>query len=467
MREIKLNDNTGSVVVYDTGGPYSSKDYIEKEELTKIREDWYKGRKDLVRNKFHEAKPKKDITQLYYARRRIITPEMEYVAIRENQQIEALGLKSFITPEFVRKEIAARHAVIPANINHTELEPMIIGRKFLVKVNGNYPLFPDEDIKEIRNNIIEFCRVGTDALSISPREEIIQNSNIILRNSPLPIGCNPLIDAWRSVDCDISRLSWKVFEEILTEEAKLGVDFVTLHPGFLRNHQELASKRLCNKMSLSAMILSEWMKTHGEENFIFTNFERICTILKKYDITLSLGSALRATSIYDANDGSQLSEWKVISILLTKECTESLQIFTEGPSQQTLERVNENIKEHLYQCKNLPFFTIQPQTTDICEGYEEIAAAIGAAQSAWHGASMLSMEMRDRKLDNGRINKNICALKIAAHSADLAKGHPGSQIRDNALVKARSEERIKDVVNLSLDPHGAAKSLKSKKDKKI
>ena len=498
MRKIKLSEtvlvdengekntkNNNPVVVYDTSGPYSDpKVCIDLTEgLPRFRDAWYKRRKDIVRPKGdksidktsqvkesstvfpkkhqpYKGKEGKIITQLYYAKRRIITQEMEYVAIRENQQVEALGLKSYITPEFVRKEIAAGRAVIPANVNHPEAEPMIIGRKFLVKVNANIDIPKSiSSIEDIIEKVIWSCKWGSDTLTETSNGNDLQNTREwLIRNTPVPYSTVPLYQALDKVNGEISKLTWAIYRETLIEQAEQGVDCFNIHAGLLRRFVDMTNTRLTGIASPEGSILAEWMQIHDKENFLYTHFEDICDILNSYDITLSIGNGLRPGSIYDANDSSQFAELQTIGKLTKVAWSHYVQVIVEGQGHVPMNKIKENIKEQQYACHDVPFYTLGPLTTDLAPGYDHIAAAIGAAQVAWNGISMLCSITPKFYLgipNKEDIRNSIIAFKIAAHAADIAKEHPGAQVRDNALSKARVDNRWKDVCHLSLDPERA------------
>ncbi len=449
------------VILYDTTGPFSDPK-IEINPLIgipRIKEEWNIRRKDQIKNNnAYVAKNGKNITQLYYAKRRIITPEMEYVAIRENQQIEELGLKSHITPDFVRKEIAAGRAVIPSNINHPEAEPMIIGKNFLVKVAskmtyGREVFIPENEVEKI----IWRCKWGADLLIENENDAHLSNTrNLILRNSPIPYCTVPLFDALKQCE-STDKLSWVLFRDVLINQAEQGVDCFVIHAGLLKMHLKETDVRLSGIAEPAGIFLRNWMKTNNKENFLYTHFTDICEIVKQYDITLILGSALRPASIYDANDKALYSELRVLGELAAKAKEHFIQVIIEGAGHTPLNKIKENIKEQQYICQQSPFYTSFPVSTDIAPGHEHISSAIGAAQIAWQGVSLISDQ--SASTDKETVKDRIIAHKIAAHSADLAKGHPGSQVRDNALSKALFDGRWKDVCNLSLDPVKAAKSF--------
>ncbi len=506
MRKIKLMDSVtvdkngkkthkknSPVIVYDTSGPYSDpKHTVNIEEgLPRIREEWYGKRKDMVEltelsseyGRLRQADPSLDsirfprlhlpykakdgkcITQMYYAKRRIITPEMEYVAIRENQQIEALGLKSYITPEFVRKEVAAGRAIIPANINHPEAEPMIIGKRFLVKINtniGNSALSSgiDEEIEKA----IWSCKWGGDTLmDLSTGNNIHETREWIIRNCPVPMGTVPIYQTLEKVDGRIEDLSWDLYRDTLIEQCEQGVDYFTIHAGLLKSYIEMTLTRLTGIVSRGGSIMAKWMQIHNKENFLFTHFAEICEILKAYDVAVSIGDGLRPGSIYDANDQAQFSELYTMGQLTKVAWDQYVQVIIEGPGHVPMNKIHENMKEQQYACHGAPFYTLGPLTTDIAPGYDHITSAIGAAQIAWQGTAMICYVTPKEHLglpNKEDVRNGVIAYKIAAHAADLAKGHPGGQVRDNALSKARADFRWKDQFHLALDPDRALQYYK-------
>ena len=488
-----VHKKNNPVIVYDTSGPYSDHKFTvnTQQGIPRIREAWYEGRKDLVRldtltsdygrarladpslasvcfpvqHLPYRAKPGKNITQMYYAKRRVVTPEMEYVAIRENQQIEALGLKSYITPEFVRKEVAAGRAIIPANINHPEAEPMIIGRRFLVKINtniGNSALSSgiDEEIEKA----IWSCKWGGDTLmDLSTGDHIHETREWIIRNCPVPMGTVPIYQALEKVNGRVEDLTWEIYRDTLIEQAEQGVDYFTIHAGLLHKYIDLTQTRLTGIVSRGGSIMAQWMQLHGEENFLYTHFAEICEILKQYDIAVSIGDGLRPGSIYDANDAAQFAELHTMGELTRVAWDQFVQVIIEGPGHVPLNKIHENMKEQQYACHNAPFYTLGPLTTDVAPGYDHITSAIGAAQIAWQGTAMICYVTPKEHLglpNKEDVRAGVVAYKIAAHAADLAKGHPGAQVRDNALSKARFEFRWKDQFNLSLDPDRALQYYK-------
>ena len=506
MRKIKLLDTVtldkngekvfkknNPVVVYDTSGPYSDpKIQINiNEGLPRLREEWYSKRKDLIQldgltsqygrerlanpeldairfPKQHlpyKAKAGKNITQMYYAKKRIITPEMEYVAIRENQQIEAMGVKSYITPDFVRKEVAAGRAIIPANINHPEAEPMIIGKRFLVKINtniGNSAL--SSGISEEIEKAVWSCKWGGDTLmDLSTGDNIHETREWIIRNCPVPVGTVPIYQTLEKVDGRVEELSWELYRDTLIEQAEQGVDYFTIHAGLLKEHAGLAQNRLTGIVSRGGSIMAKWMEIHNEQNFLYTHFAEICEILKEYDVAVSLGDGLRPGSIYDANDAAQFAELHTLGELTKVAWDQFVQVIIEGPGHVPMNKIHENMKEQVYACHGAPFYTLGPLTTDIAPGYDHITSAIGAAQIAWQGTAMICYVTPKEHLglpNKEDVRNGVVAYKIAAHAADLAKGHPGAQVRDNALSKARFDFRWKDQFNLSLDPERALQYYK-------
>ena len=504
MRKIRLQDSVTTdssgveiskrnkpVIVYDTSGPFSDpKTNIDiRGGIPRIREEWCGKRRDIeqlvepssvyvrsrmddgspdavrfpVRHLPYRAKEGRNITQMYYAKRRVVTPEMEYVAIRENRQIEALGLKSYITPDFVRKEIAAGRAVIPTNINHPEAEPMIIGRKFLVKVNTNIGS-PSSDIYEEIEKAVWSCKWGGDTLmDLSTGGNILERREWIVRNCPVPVGTVPIYEALDRVGGKVEALCWDVFRDTLIEQAEQGVDFFTIHAAMLRHHIELTATRLSGIVSHGGSIMARWMQTHHEENFLYTHFADICDIVSRYDAALSIGEGLRPGSVYDANDDAQFAEMQTMGNLVRTAWERFVQVMVEGPGHIPMNKIHEGVKEQQYACHGAPFYTIGPLTTDIAPGYDHIAAAIGAAETASHGTSMICCITPKEYIglpDKEDIRRGVVACKTAAHAADIAKGHPGAQVRDNALSKARTEHRWDDQFSLSLDPERALQYYK-------
>lgn len=481
------------VVIYDTSGPFSDP-LVEidlRKGIPRLREPWIRKRGDveelpsvtslygqqrasdplLDHLRFQHicrpfrAKSGKEITQMFYARQGIITPEMEYVAIRENQMIETLGLKTHITPEFVREEIAAGRAIIPANINHPEAEPMIIGTNFLVKLNtniGNSAML--SDIEQEVEKAVWSCKWGGDTLmDLSTGANIHETREWIIRNCPVPIGTVPIYQALEKVSGNVEDLSWEIYKDTLIEQCEQGVDYFTIHAGVLRAHESLLKGRLTGIVSRGGSILSKWCKIHQQENFLYTHFNEICQILKAYDVAVSLGDGMRPGSIHDANDALQFAELSVLGELTLKAWQQNVQVIIEGPGHVPMHKIQENMELQKKVCHGAPFYTLGPLTTDIAPGYDHITSAIGAAQIAWLGTAMICYVTPKEHLglpNREDVRNGVIAYKIAAHAADLAKGHPGAQVRDNALSKARFDFRWKDQFNLSLDPERALEYYK-------
>lgn len=497
MRRIKLTPTVKSingesvvmenqpVCVYDTSGAYTDPNIIINinEGLPRIREKWIAERSDLevlpsISSQYgneralnqdldkirfahqylpRRAKNGRKITQMALAKMGIITPEMEYVAIRENMDCEALGVKSHITPEFVREEVASGRAVIPANINHPESEPMIIGRNFAVKLNtniGNSAL--SSGIEEEVNKAVWSCYWGGDTLmDLSTGDNIHETREWIVRNCPVPVGTVPIYQALEKVDGDVAALSWELYRDTLIEQAEQGVDYFTIHAGVLRAHAELIGERLTGIVSRGGSIITQWCVMHNKENFLYTHFDEICDILAKYDVAVSLGDGLRPGSIHDANDRSQFMELDVLGELTQIAWSHNVQVLIEGPGHVPMHKIAENMDRQVEKCHKAPFYTLGPLTTDIAPGYDHITSAIGAAQIAWLGTAMICYVTPKEHLalpNLEDVRNGVIAYKIAAHAADLAKGHPGAQVRDDAMSKARFEFRWKDQFNLSLDP---------------
>ena len=497
MRRIKLTPTVKSingdsvvlenqpVCVYDTSGAYTDPNIIINinEGLPRIREKWIAERSDLevlpsISSQYgneralnqdldkirfaHQYLPRRakngcKITQMALAKMGIITPEMEYVAIRENMDCEALGVKSHITPEFVREEVASGRAVIPANINHPESEPMIIGRNFAVKLNtniGNSAL--SSGIEEEVNKAVWSCYWGGDTLmDLSTGDNIHETREWIVRNCPVPVGTVPIYQALEKVDGDVAALSWELYRDTLIEQAEQGVDYFTIHAGVLRAHAELIGERLTGIVSRGGSIMTQWCVMHNKENFLYTHFDEICEILAKYDVAVSLGDGLRPGSIHDANDRSQFMELDVLGELTQIAWSHNVQVLIEGPGHVPMHKIAENMDRQVEKCHEAPFYTLGPLTTDIAPGYDHITSAIGAAQIAWLGTAMICYVTPKEHLalpNLEDVRNGVIAYKIAAHAADLAKGHPGAQVRDDAMSKARFEFRWKDQFNLSLDP---------------
>ncbi|KAB8043054.1 phosphomethylpyrimidine synthase ThiC [Janthinobacterium aquaticum] len=525
MREISQSDTQASfggeknppIYVYDTSGPYTDPDVAIdiRSGLATPRLDWIRERGDTeelsgptsdygrarladaklaelrfnLQRKPRRALPGKNVTQMHYARQGIITPEMEFVAIRENmrrqqylQQLREAGAmgarladvmgrqhpgQSFgasipleITPEFVREEIARGRAIIPANINHPESEPMIIGRNFLVKINANIgnSAVTSSIGEEVEKMTWAIRWGGDNVMDLSTGKHIHETREWIVRNSPVPIGTVPIYQALEKVNGKAEDLTWEIYRDTLIEQAEQGVDYFTIHAGVLLRYVPLTAKRLTGIVSRGGSIMAKWCLAHHQESFLYTHFEEICEIMKAYDVAFSLGDGLRPGSIYDANDEAQLGELKTLGELTQIAWKHDVQVMIEGPGHVPMQLIKENMDLQLEQCGEAPFYTLGPLTTDIAPGYDHITSGIGAAQIGWYGTAMLCYVTPKEHL--GLPNKNdvkdgIITYKIAAHAADLAKGHPGAQIRDNALSKARFEFRWDDQFNIGLDPDKA------------
>ncbi|WP_343664195.1 phosphomethylpyrimidine synthase ThiC [Chryseobacterium mucoviscidosis] len=516
MREIQLSptklsngkmDENPPVTIYDTSGPYTDENFeinIEK-GLPRIREQWILNRNDVeildgITSEYGKArlsdskldelrfsynhKPKvakegKEVTQLYYAKQGIITPEMEYIAIRENQRIEQLDFvskemafqhpgnsfgaktpKNKITPEFVRDEIAAGRAIIPNNINHPESEPMIIGRNFLVKINANIGNSAvSSSIEEEVEKAVWACRWGADTImDLSTGKNIHETREWIIRNSPVPIGTVPIYQALEKVKGVAEDLTWEIFKDTLIEQAEQGVSYFTIHAGVLLRYIHLTAKRVTGIVSRGGSIMAKWCLFHHKENFLYTHFEEICEIMKKYDVAFSLGDGLRPGSIADANDEAQFAELETLGELTKIAWKHNVQVMIEGPGHVPMHMIKENMEKQLEVCDEAPFYTLGPLTTDIAPGYDHITSGIGAAMIGWFGCAMLCYVTPKEHLglpNKEDVKVGVITYKLAAHAADLAKGHPGAQYRDNALSKARFEFRWEDQFNLSLDPETA------------
>ena len=452
------------IFVYDSSGPYTDPEvsFDIKEGLPSSR-TWLKKRL--------EEDPSS--TQMSLAKKGIVTPEMEYIAIRENQNIEknrklkegtfhagesfGASIPLFYTPEFVRDEIACGRAVIPANVNHPELEPMIIGRNFKIKVNsniGNSAL--SSSIEDEVEKLTWSTRWGADTvMDLSTGKNIHETREWIIRNSPVPIGTVPIYQALEKVNGVAEDLNWDVFEETLIEQAEQGVDYFTIHAGVLLRYVPMTAKRVTGIVSRGGSIMAKWCLAHHEENFLYTNFHKICDIMQKYDVTFSLGDGLRPGSIADANDEAQFSELRTLGELTKIAWGENVQTMIEGPGHVPMHLIQENMTEQLKHCDEAPFYTLGPLTTDIAPGYDHITSAIGASMIGWFGCAMLCYVTPKEHLglpNKEDVKEGLMAYRIAAHAGDLAKGHPAAQIRDNALSKARFEFRWEDQFNLGLDP---------------
>ncbi len=523
MREISQADTPTQfggeanppIYVYDTSGPYTDPQaQIDiRSGLPALRAAWIAERDDtqllpglssdygrareadpkLADLRFNltrqprRAKPGLNVTQMHYARRGIITPEMEYVAIRENlnrqtyiDSLQATGntrllelmtrqhaghsfgaqLPDTITPEFVRQEIAAGRAIIPNNINHPESEPMIIGRNFLVKINGNIGNSAvTSSISEEVDKMTWGIRWGADTImDLSTGKNIHETREWILRNSPVPIGTVPIYQALEKVNGKAEDLTWEIFKDTLIEQAEQGVDYFTIHAGVLLRYVPMTAGRMTGIVSRGGSIMAKWCLAHHQENFLYTHFADICEIMKAYDVAFSLGDGLRPGSAWDANDAAQLGELKTLGELTQIAWQHDVQVMIEGPGHVPMQLIKENMDKELEWCHEAPFYTLGPLTTDIAPGYDHITSAIGAAQIGWYGTAMLCYVTQKEHLglpNKHDVKEGIITYKLAAHAADLAKGHPGAQIRDNALSKARFEFRWEDQFNLGLDPDKA------------
>ncbi len=481
------------VYVYDTSGAYSDPkvEINLKRGLPRLREPWILKRggveklsqqsseycrerlanKSLDELRFqhialpYRALPGKSVTQMAYAKQGIITPEMEYVAIRENMNCEELGIKTHITPEFVREEVAAGRAVIPANINHPEAEPMIIGRNFLVKINTNIGnSATTSNINEEVEKAVWSCKWGGDTImDLSTGANIHETREWIIRNSPVPVGTVPMYQAMEKVHGVAKNLTWELYRDTLIEQCEQGVDYFTIHCGIRRKNIHLANGRLTGMVSRGGSIISEWCLQNDRESFLYEHFDDICDICAQYDVAISLGDGLRPGSIYDANDAAQFAELDTMGELIERAWAKNVQAFIEGPGHVPMNKIKENMERQIEKCHNAPFYTLGPLVTDIAPGYDHITSAIGAAQIGWLGTAMLCYVTPKEHLalpNRDDVRTGVVTYKLAAHAADLAKGHPSAQIRDNALSKARYEFRWKDQFNLGLDPELAQKYYK-------
>ena len=512
MRKINLSDTpvhfgavekNGPLYVYDTSGVYTDPN-VEvdlKKGLGAIRSAWIAERNDTEEltgpsSEFgrqrlddpataslrfeHIRKPRRakagaNVSQMHYARQGIITPEMEFIAIRENQKMEEMrdlwkgqhpgdsfgaAIPDVITAEFVRDEVARGRAIIPCNINHPELEPMIIGRNFLVKINGNLGNSAvtssiDEEVEKMLWGI----RWGGDTImDLSTGKNIHETREWILRNSPVPIGTVPIYQALEKVNGKAEDLTWEIFRDTLIEQAEQGVDYFTIHAGVRLHHVPLTAKRMTGIVSRGGSIMAKWCLAHHTESFLYTHFEEICEIMKAYDVSFSLGDGLRPGSIYDANDAAQFGELETLGELTKIAWKHDIQTMIEGPGHVPLHMIKVNMEKQLEECGEAPFYTLGPLTTDIAPGYDHITSAIGAANIGWYGCAMLCYVTQKEHLglpNKQDVREGIVTYKIAAHAADLAKGHPGAQARDNAMSKARFEFRWEDQFNIGLDPEKA------------
>ena len=482
------------VYVYDTTGAFGDKNIQVdlKKGLPRLRDKWITDRNDtekldqisseygrmrladksLDHLRFeHIALPRRakkgsQITQMYYAKQGIITPEMEYVAIRENMNCAELGIDTHITPEFVRDEIAAGRAALPANINHPEAEPMIIGRNFLVKINTNIGnSATTSSIEEEVEKAVWSCKWGGDTLmDLSTGDNIHETREWIIRNCPVPVGTVPMYQALEKVNGKAEDLTWEIFRDTLIEQCEQGVDYFTIHAGIRYSNVHLADDRLTGMVSRGGSIISTWCLKHKRESFLYEHFDDICDILAQYDVAISLGDGLRPGCTHDANDRAQFAELETMGELVTRAWAKNVQAFIEGPGHVPMHKIQQNMDKQIEACHNAPFYTLGPLVTDIAPGYDHITSAIGAAQIGWYGTAMLCYVTPKEHLglpNKEDVRTGVVTYKIAAHAADLAKGHPGAAIRDDALSKARFEFRWKDQFNLSLDPERALEYFKA------
>jgi phosphomethylpyrimidine synthase len=516
MREVRQAPTPGvegpapnpAIVVYDTSGPYTDPGYAVDllAGLPPARAGWIEARGDSVplegqtsefaRSRARDAVasaltfplnrvPRRareggNVSQMHYARRGIITPEMEYVAVRENAELEArrdeyvaagllarhpgeafgARLPALVTPEFVRAEVAAGRAIIPCNLNHPELEPMVIGRNFRVKVNANIGNSAvTSSIAEEVEKLVWAIRWGADTvMDLSTGKHIHETREWIIRNSPVPIGTVPIYQALEKVDGRAEDLTWELFRDTLVEQAEQGVDYFTIHAGVRLPYIPLTAQRITGIVSRGGSIMAKWCLAHHQENFLYTRFEEICEIMRAYDVSFSLGDGLRPGCIADANDRAQFAELETLGELTRIAWKHDVQVMIEGPGHVPMQLIRENMDKELADCSEAPFYTLGPLTTDIAPGYDHITSAIGAAQIGWYGTAMLCYVTPKEHLglpDRNDVREGMIAYRIAAHAADLAKGHPGAQLRDNALSKARFEFRWDDQFNLGLDPERA------------
>ena len=503
----KALENRKKVTVYDTSGPYTDPkiDIDIHQGVGKLRKSWIVSRGDVEQLEWFtskytkertallenseilfpdipkplKAKPGKNVSQMHYAKKGIITPEMEYIAIRENQKISEMKkdfpeLSQFhpgqsfdvemptepISAEFVRAEVAAGRAVIPNNINHPESEPMIIGSRFLVKINANIGNSAvSSGIDEEVEKAVWACRWGSDTImDLSTGDHIHETREWIMRNSPVPIGTVPIYQALEKVNGKPENLTWEIFKDTLIEQAEQGVDYFTIHAGVLLRYVPLTAKRITGIVSRGGSILAKWCLAHHKENFLYTHFEDICEIMKAYDVAFSLGDGLRPGSIADANDEAQLSELKTLGELTKNAWKHDVQVIIEGPGHVPLDMIKVNMELQQKECFDAPFYTLGPLTTDIAPGYDHITSAIGAANIGWYGTAMLCYVTPKEHLglpNKKDVKDGVITYKLAAHAADLAKGHPAAQMRDNQISQARFEFRWQDQFNLSLDPDTA------------
>jgi phosphomethylpyrimidine synthase len=490
------------VTIYDTSGPYTDPSVAIdlRAGLAPVRDAWIRGRGDVEElrgaqsdyarrreadpalaalrfpgtRRVLRAKSGINVSQMHYARRGIVTPEMEFVAVRENQLRgaaraylaqhpgESFGasIPKVITPEFVRDEVARGRAIIPANVNHPESEPMAIGRNFLVKINANMGTSAvTSSIDEEVEKLVWSIRWGADTvMDLSTGPNIHETREWIVRNSPVPVGTVPIYQALEKVDGKAEELTWELFRDTLIEQAEQGVDYFTIHAGVLLRYVPLTARRVTGIVSRGGSIMAKWCLAHHQESFLYTRFEEICEIMKAYDVAFSLGDGLRPGSIADANDAAQFAELDTLGELTRVAWKHDVQTMIEGPGHVPMHLIKENMDRQLAVCGEAPFYTLGPLTTDVAPGYDHMTSAIGAAMIGWYGTAMLCYVTPKEHLglpDRDDVKAGVIAYKIAAHAADLAKGHPGAQVRDNALSKARFEFRWEDQFNLSLDPDTA------------
>ncbi|MGH7792821.1 MAG: phosphomethylpyrimidine synthase ThiC, partial [Thermodesulfobacteriota bacterium] len=465
--------------IFERGDVERLPDFSSEFARSRLRESKLNGIRFKYIKKPLRAKPRRLVTQMHYAKTGILTPEMEYIAIRENQRIDELKeqLKelaiyhkgesfgasipdTYITPEFVRQEVARGRAIIPNNINHPESEPMVIGRNFLVKINANIGNSAvTSSIEEEVEKAVWACRWGADTImDLSTGKNIHETREWIIRNSPVPVGTVPIYQALERVGGKAEELTWGIFRDTLIEQAEQGVDYFTIHAGVLLRYIPLTAKRITGIVSRGGSILAKWCLAHHKENFLYTNFEEICEIMKAYDIAFSLGDGLRPGCIADANDQAQFGELEALGELTEIAWKHDVQVMIEGPGHIPMHLIKENMDKELEICHEAPFYTLGPLTTDIAPGYDHITSAIGAAMIGWHGTAMLCYVTPKEHLglpNKKDVKDGVITYKIAAHAADLAKGHPAAQVRDNVLSKARFEFRWNDQFNLSLDPDTA------------
>ncbi len=502
MREIALHPTAGEdpVIVYDSSGPYTDNKLITdiNKGLNKIRTDWIVSRNDVesytgreikdydngyvsknkitkefpIKVKPLKAKSNKAVTQLAYAKAGIITPEMEFISIRENQLRNNLSkrdgndwganIPNFVTPEFVRNEVAAGRAIIPVNINHPEVEPMIIGRNFLVKINANMGTSAiSSSMEEEVDKLVWSIRWGADTvMDLSTGKNIHNTREWIIRNSPVPIGTVPIYQALEKVKGIAEDLTWEVFRDTLIEQAEQGVDYFTIHAGVRLHMVPMTVKRVTGIVSRGGSIMAKWCLSHHKESFLYEHFDEICDICRAYDVSFSLGDGLRPGSVADANDEAQFAELETLGELTKIAWKKDCQVMIEGPGHVAMHKIKENMDKQLEVCHEAPFYTLGPLTTDIAPGYDHITSGIGAAMIGWYGCAMLCYVTPKEHLglpDRDDVKVGVITYKIAAHAADLAKGMPGAQSRDDALSRARFEFRWEDQFNLSLDPDTARK----------